>query len=204
MSLLDHARRELSRHLGDVDLSGMPEAGVRSGVNALILGGWQRMAEEYRRDLAAKASAESDTPSPVQVRLIAAKWLGRRHLREYDEVKDLQVSENRRVLVVSFAVVEHKATFDYVGARVLQINVWTRNPETFDWDLSRTEVINKTEEKHYRAHGAVNTPERDAEQREQVETCYRPGTSSAPMDGWVRRLEVSHKDVHPDMYSPKS
>jgi hypothetical protein len=41
--------------------------------------------------------------------------------------------------------------------------------------------------------GRVATPDWVAIQKEQVETCYRPGTSNTPMDGVIRQAELSHK-----------
>ena len=46
--------------------------------------------------------------------------------------------------------------------------------------------------------GRAWTADRVHEMEWQADTCYRPGTDTAPMDGPIRKLEISHKEAFKD------
>lgn len=154
----DYARRELSARFNGADLSAFTNAVIEDAADNMFLGGWQALQSEYREWV--KSTTSPKSPSPVQIRLMAAKALGR-DLRVHDHVLVCELSgETSRMLTVSFATVEERVRFDHVVARTIEMYLWTRNPDTGEWDLSTTSFPQQADERHYHA-ADLSAGERD-------------------------------------------
>lgn len=168
---------------------------VREFLDKALLGGWAQFVNEYRARIREELR-KTAAPSPIMLKARAEYLLGRR-LGDYDKIISANLNGDlKRTLSISFATVEQRSRFDRVTARTLAMYVWTRESTEGKWKMDFIEIEEDADEKHYHNPGAVMTADRAAAMREQVELCYRPGTSRAPMDGWVRRLEVSWKEAH--------
>lgn len=191
------ARAYLSDHFG-IDLNDTPADAVRTFIDSLYPNGWSGYEQNFRRYLRTMtAQPGAEEYSPIKQRAIVGGLTKR--LKEYDDIVAFHFEQGvEATFVVSRAsVVDERSRRTLITERELVLTkiVWTSEGPT-KTEVSITESVT---ENHHR-YGGITTVQRAAEQKEQFETCYRPGTASSPMLGWMARLEASHKDMHPEMY----
>ena len=197
------ARRWMQSVLPGVDISSVTDDAIREYLSEAHPDGWggfcyaleQREASKsghFGRD--ANLGRElADTPLRQWARISA-----RFHLRKgvLDEVMMLREEDHEIVLVMK--VHETKET----GRRVkilrqgLRIRCWKRSDAGWWREQSPiTTWFDRPEFDESVLWGRVRDAERVASDEWQLSECYRPGTSKTPMDGAIRRMEASHKDV---------
>ncbi len=196
--LMDDARAYLSAHF-KIDIgSDVPSESVRTFIESLYVGGWSHYEANFRRYLRTMTVEPGvEEFSPIKKRAIVSELT--RRLKEYDEILsfDFQQGVAATFVVSRATAVDERSRRTIITERELILTklVWT------DGVMSKSEVsmTEAVAENHHR-FGGITTVQRAAEQKEQFETCYRPGTSNTPLQGWVARLEISHKEAHPEMY----
>jgi len=193
-ALVSDARAFVSSKFGGNDMSGVPLAAIRHAVDSLYDGGWIA----YERDFArfhTTTAARTEAYSPVKQRAIVSAMTKRR-LGDYDEIVnfDLQPLESAIFVVSRASVVDRRASRDIVTEREITLWKFTCTPGV-GWSRDFVTITEAVHEVHTR-YGVINTPVRDAEKREQFETCYRPGSERTPLQGWVARLEMSWSQAH--------
>ena len=195
--LMADARVYLSRHLGGVDFSGYSNEVIRDCIESAWPGGWSDFESAFMRNVRETqrlALQSTEQLSPIKRKAMVEHYLGRR-LKMYDEVVSSEFTPTKVQFVLSLATVDYRSRRDIVTSRRLELHVFTRETEEGRWSHQTIDSESHDLESHVR-FGAINTPERDEATKEQVETCYRPGTEKAPMQGWVARAEMSHKQAH--------
>lgn len=194
--LLHDARSFVQSKMGGVDMSGIPEAAVRHAIESLYPGGWTAYEHDYRRFHAATEAALTEVLSPVKRKIKTEQWTERK-LRPYDEIVKAEWTDLEVIIVLSVAEVEYGSRRDKVISRHLVLYKWTRSSITDAWTKDSLWVDDRVTEDHHR-WGRIRDEERAESDAEQFETCYRPGTDKTPMQGWVARAELSHKQAHED------
>lgn len=205
-AMMADARSYLSRHLSGTDMSSFDDTVIRSCIESSYPGGWADFESDFMRTMIDTQRAfvrRSTELSPIKKKAMVEHFT-RRKLREHDAIISADFGETDMKFVLSRATVDYKSRRDVITARTLELHVFTRPDATSKWSHQMIDTTSEVDDQFIR-WGAVNTPERDAVIREQVETCYRPGSEKTPMQGWVARLEVSHKQAHANetFQSPK-
>lgn len=198
VSLEDDARSYLSRVLDGLDMSTVPYEKVQACVDQSYDGGWAAFEADFHRVMAL------DAPKPVELTPFQ-KWakLSRMMpweprttwiLRPHQEVLSVTVTDDEVKAVIKIARTDEKSQRDVVtyGKRLI---VWTRIDEE-RWSKESIEVWPEDDTEEIVRWGRVRTPDYVASQREQYETCYRPGTHKSPLQGPAARLGVSREEFH--------
>jgi len=196
------ARRYLEVTFSGIDASDIPFETVQSTVDATFPGGWSRYASEFFAHQS-RIKGASEAMSPVKAKIRVKEFMRLHasiHLGPFDEVISADFQSDRVKVVLSIATVKEYHREDRVVSRSLQLWDFTRTPEGA-WKDIMVEVEESTHEAH-RRFGYVNTPERHASREWQESECYRPGTKSTPMDGPIRKLEMSHEEVYGKVTPP--
>lgn len=189
------ARSYIASTFGGVDMGDVPSVTIRETVDKLFPGGWVAYERDFMRF---RRPAAEPANSPHNLRVTAAALIGKRVLGEYDEVHAFEVTDTTRKLVVSIAIVDRKTRRDIVTARRLQLWTWTRSNPDEAWSKPDKVEMEEAVNEHHIRYGVVNTPDRAASAAEQFETCYRPGSSKAPMAGWIARAQLSWEQAYAD------
>jgi len=208
--LYDDARSYLSRHFG-VDLKGTPEDAVQTAVEALYEGGWTAYKLDFERFMQkASAAVAQTTLTPLQrfakMRALVGGSVQVFRLKLHEEVVNVTVSADEAVAVIRTCSVETRRSRDKItsiGLKKITYHkgdyqlpdgstrkVWTTKP--------RIETVAMPVNEDVLTWGRAWTADRIAEDLWQAETCYRPGTDTSPMDGPIRKLEISHKEAFKD------
>lgn len=191
--LMTDAREYLSSHFG-IDLHDVPSDSVRTFIDSLYAGGWTHYEanfRRYQRNMAAAAGTEEY--SPIKQRAIVGDFTKR--LKEYDEIISFDFIQGvEATFVVSRAsVVKETTRRDIVTER--EITLYKFAMTESGWRKEEVSITESVKETHHR-YGGITTVERAASAKEQFETCYRPGTASSPLQGWVSRLQLSWEQAH--------
>lgn len=185
------------------DASIVPDGSVSTFVDKLYPGGWSAYESNFRRFYARVTPKAVEEFSPIKKLAIVQRFTGIR-LSEFDQILLFEVTDLNMKFVISRATqIDRRSRRDIVTERTLQL--WQINRNSTDEYWGRPDYVESVEavsESYYR-WGVIHTPERDASIREQVETCYRPGTSKTPMQGWIAKLEISWKEAHENEEFPK-
>lgn len=193
--LLADVRSYLSTHFGGVDMSDLPLDSAKSCIDQVYSGGWVAYEADFRR-FDATTTVVTEAYSPVKQKIIVEHHIGRR-LKMHDEIMHFECTDTTLSFAVSFADVDYRPRRDIVKSRRIELWSFVRTDDTSPF--IRNQFVDCGVLSASEAHvlfGAINTPDRAAAIAEQVETCYRPGTEKTPMQGWVARAEVSHKQAH--------
>jgi hypothetical protein len=169
--------------------------GIMACVEKSYEGGWAAFEADYHRvmDITAKPEPKL-TPFQMWAKLpnIVGGPRDRWMLRPHEEVESVVMTDTEIKAVLTIAKIEERAQRDRVtfGKRLI---VWTRTDdgwhrESIDaWGEDAHEIVR---------WGRVRTPDYVASQREQYETCYRPGTKKSPLQGPAARLGVTREEFH--------
>lgn len=133
-----------------------------------------------------------DNLSPFQLLKRARSIVGERALAlRYGERPDVVTMDPERVTVVLFVEkgvdVRGGMKITHRGLRWLTFNL---NKSTGEWDQAEpVYVLNPLPEPELHLSFGVVTPEDYEDKRVFEDLCYRPGTSSCPMDNFARRSQ---------------
>jgi hypothetical protein len=170
------------------DTSRFPDSKIRLIVEKLWDGGWQGFAEFN----GFKVSPARDThiPQTDTARLAMISGLTRRTFRIglLDEIVTFSIKKESMILVTKCHEIQEWRSRIRVLKQGIRRYAWEKvndqwvmiedfPNEKWDDDVHPYEVVGQ--------YGQVMTPERYEEHVDQVETCYRPGTSRSPMDGYA-------------------
>lgn len=194
-TVFDDARSYLSAQLGGVDMSAFADDIIRDNVDKVYPDGWHAFQRDYARFHTAQQKV-MESLSPVKQKILVEHMTGRR-VKEYDEIVTVDQSDLSVKIVVKYATVEYGSRRDKVTAYSTVLYVFSRTEVGAPWSKDTLDIDEAANEGHIK-FGTVNTPERHEAIREQVETCYRPGTDRTPLSGWVARAELSHEQAHAD------
>lgn len=194
--LANDARRYLTERLLGVDMSDLPIDSTVSMVEQLYPGGWAAYRDNYMRFMRDTQREVTEKLSPIKQKALVQHMIGRK-LRMYDEIISADFGDTETKIVLRIAQVDYRSRRDVVTGATIQLHVFQRPTPDAKWSHQCIEVDDEVDLQHVR-FGAVNTPERDEAIKEQVETCYRPGTHKSPMKGWVARAELSWDQAHAD------
>lgn len=192
------ARRYASRLFGDMDTSDLPFDKVRAMIDFSFVGGWDAYVRDFHRSVAAiKGHTEVESPVKRKLRVKGFLWNhAKLRLGPFDEVIAFEQLPTVTKIVLSIAEVTEYHREDRVKSRTTRVFVFNK---TDDGKWKRDEKLNisftESVQEAHRRFGYVYTPERAADQEWQQSECYRPGTKSSPMDGAIRKLEMSHEDA---------
>lgn len=197
-ALEDDARSYLSRQLGGIDVSEVPFEAVKSCVEKSYEGGWVAFEADFHRVMSITEKPKLP-PTPFQLWAKLSRimtWEPRTTfiLRPHQEVVSVDMTDDEVKAVLRIARTEERATRDRVtyGARLI---VWKRDADG-DWGRSQSIDVWTEEAEEMVRWGRVRTPEYVASQREQFDTCFRPGTHKSPMQGPAARLEITREELH--------
>jgi hypothetical protein len=200
------ARRYLSVAFSGIDASDIPWNAVQHTIEATFPGGW----DAYSRDFYAtrrRLEGTSEALSPVKAKIRVKEFMRLHasiHLGPFDEVISADFGTDSVKIVLSIATVKEYHREDRVVSRSLQLWDFTIDPNgpwKDSWKARMIECEEATHEAH-RRFGYINTPERNESRSWQEAECYRPGTKSTPMDGPIRKLEMSHEEVYGKVTPP--
>jgi hypothetical protein len=196
------ARRWMQSVLPGVDISAVSDDAIHEYLCKAHPDGWggfcyaqeqleHKLSGHFGRDLPSRSLP--DTPLRQWARVSE-----RFHLRKgvLDEVMLLREDDHEIVLVMK--VHETKETGRRVkvlrqGVKMMcwkrtEAGWWKRQDDIESW-------FDKPEYDDLHLWGRVRDMERVASDEWQLSECYRPGTKMTPLDGAIRREELSHKDV---------
>ena len=197
-SIEDDARDYLSRQLKGMDVSSVPFEAVKSCVAQTYEGGWVAYEADFNRVMSLR---EKPTPvlTPFQLwaKLPNIVETPRSYflLRPHSEVISVDIGDDEIKAVLRIAKVDERAQRDRIsyGAKLI---VWKRDEDGW-WSYTPESItVWGSEYEELVRWGRVKTAEWVASQREQYETCYRPGTEKTPMQGPAARLGVSREEFH--------
>ncbi len=209
-NLYDDARDYLSRHFG-VDLKGTPEDAVVTAVEALYDGGWTAYRADFERFMSkARAAVASNTLTPLQrfakMRALVGGSSQVFRLKLHEEVVSVTITEDTAEAMIRTCSVEARRSRDKITSIGLKkityrrgdyklpgggtIKVWSTVPTIDTVEMPVNEDV--------LTWGRAWTADRLADLEWQEETCYRPGTDTFPMDGPIRKLEISHEQAFAD------
>lgn len=219
MDIISDAKSYISSKFVGVPTDDFDDDTVITLIDQLYPGGWADYQLDFRRFEATVVTPEA-RPSMLklwsQFQQLAGGSVQRYRRGVHDEVLSVDLTTMEAMIQVH--KVDHRSTRDIitqVGLKLLTakdaVTVWADESPTEEivWALkcgdtdratllARLSVLADKLPKattHVR-WGRVATPDWVATQREQFETCYRPGGEKTPMQGWVARLELSHEQAH--------
>jgi len=121
------------------------------------------------------------------------------HLRKgvLDEVMMMREEPNEIVVVLKVFETLERGRRLKVERQGIRIMCWKRKPDSGYWKRQEDleSWFDQPEFDSLHIWGRIRDMERVASDEWQLSECYRPGTAASPMDGAVRRLEMSHKDM---------
>lgn len=194
MNLLDDARQYLSVQFKQ-DMSDLPEDSVRGCIEKLYSGGWVAYSQDYARFHATQREVLREVMSPIKRKAYVENLTGKR-IKEYDEIISVDKADLEVKILVKRAIVEYGARRDKVTGERVELWVFRRESTDHMWPKAQYIEVETVAQAGFVKFGSINTPEREADKREQVETCYRPGTDKTPLQGWVARAEISWEQAH--------
>lgn len=205
------ARQYVQQFLGGMDISSLDDLTVIDFIKTSYPGGAEAFDERY--PLAhMEHSWLSDKPRPVttmQRRARAQRMTGFR-VKPHEEVIDVEFdagddeyykSESIKVLmsVVDSEERGRRTRINRSGKKLMEFHrtglIWVLKHQITVWDDDVTFDFHKW--------GRISTIEYTASQREQFQTCYRPGTSRTPLQGPAARLGISDKEYWSNETYPK-
>jgi hypothetical protein len=207
LDLYSDARQYLSLNFGGADMSDVSDEAVVNAVEHTFAGGWNAYRAAFARSQ--RAEATSSHLSPIgkwsKLRRIVGGTAQTFHLRPYDEVESVWIDEEECKAVIKTGRARYHHRRDVVTHTGYRLMVWKLEeyghpsilnglPFTKRWMLSIIEV-ETADHQEFAKFGKIWDQARAEDDAWQAAECYRPGTKSTPMDGPIRALELSHKDV---------
>lgn len=195
-TLEDDARSYLSRTLSGMDVSSVPFEAVVACIESSYEGGWTAYVADYNRVMQVTAKPEPVlTPFQKWAKLPSIiggprmRWI----LRPYEEVQSVDIGDDEVKAVLRIARTKERTMRDEVtyGMRLI---VWTLD-ESGNWKRESIDVWGEDAEEVVR-WGRVRTEDWVESQKDQYETCYRPGTKKSPLQGPAARLGVTREEFH--------
>jgi hypothetical protein len=197
------ARRWMQSVLPGVDISGVSDDAIREYLSNAHPDGWggfcyvqEQLAHSksghFGRDIV-RAEPLPDTPLRQWARVSERFRLRKGVL---DEVMMLREEDHEVVLVLKVHETTERGRRIKVDRQGIRMMCWKR--QEAGWWQRQDDVVSwfdKPEFDDLHLWGRIRDMERVASDEWQLTECYRPGTSRTPMDGAIRRDEMSHKDV---------
>jgi len=218
VSVYDDARSYLSRTLGGFDMSAFDDATIRRNIEAGFEGGWDAFKADYERFHAPERKDRGQavlTPFQQYVKLRRMVHGQERdfRLKPHEEVLAVEVTDDVARVMIKVVSLDERSRADVIvatgtkfmtfkkfgdSAHMALMGRWKQRPVdvTVYWDDEPTVA-----DQH--RWGRLRTPERVESDGWQLGTCYRPGTAKSPMDGYVRRMEVSWEEAFADEVGSK-
>jgi hypothetical protein len=207
--LYDDARDYLTRTFG-VDLSGTPQDAVVTAIEGTYEGGWvayqadfQRFMATVRRDGVAPVLTPLQSFSKMRAKVGGSLQIFR--LKLHEEVVSVTIEDEHCSATIRTCQVETRRSRDkitHIGLKRITYNkVDYKVSDTLTvkvWSKPIIETVEMPTDADVLTWGRAWTADRVAADIWQAETCYRPGTDTAPMDGPIRKLEISHKEAFKD------
>jgi hypothetical protein len=195
-TLEDDARSYLSRTLHGMDVSSVPFEAVVGCIESSYEGGWAAYKADYERVMQVAAKPKP-VLTPFQKWVKLSRMIGGSpqfwHLRPHQEVQSVEVNDHEAKAVIKLARTKETASRDVVqyGYKLIAWkrtdNGWSAPEDIEVWTEVAEEIVR---------WGRVRTEDWVESQKEQFETCFRPGTHKSPMQGPAARLEVSREEFH--------
>lgn len=135
--------------------------------------------------------------SPLTLRAMAEGLVGRRLVHTvFDEVVDMYVSDDALTIIVRVHEVQELRASDRIRATALRKLTYLRPSESSSWRWVKPvvdEIWVDDDQEFIASYVTPMTEERYLDKAEQIQLCYRPGSSRTPMDGFaVREAQDSH------------
>lgn len=202
--LYSDARQYISSTFGGVDMSSLSADVVRSTIEKVYEGGWSAYRADFERFMqSARETVQHLTPlqkfAKMRAKVGGSTQVFR--LKLHEEVVSVEISDSLCVATVRTCKVETRRSRDRLTEiglkRITYKKVdYTAGTQTFRvWSKPEIEQVSVPTSDDYLTWGRAWTAARVAEDTWQSENCYRPGTDTAPMDGPVRKLEISHEEA---------
>jgi hypothetical protein len=196
--LYDDARSYLSRHFPGVDLKDVPEDSVQACIEKLYEGGWPAYIADFERFMGRHEDMLKSVRTPLQefarMRGLVAGSMQVFRLKLHEEVVDVSISDDLCVATIRTCKVETRRSRDRITEIGLKRITYKRASDGL-WQRPEVETVAVPVTDDYLTWGRAWTAARVAEDVWQQQTCYRPGTDASPMDGPIRKLEISHEEA---------
>lgn len=197
------ARAWVQRQLSGVDISILSDDAIREYLSNAHPDGWGgfcyslEQREHSRAGHFGRIEHPRDLPdTPLrQWNRFAARFNLRKGI--LDEVMMTRELDTEMVLILKVHETKETGRRVKVLRQGIRIMAWKR-ADSNDWWHRQDDIESWFDRPGYddlHLWGRIRDMERVASDEWQLSECYRPGTKSTPMDGAVRRLELSHKDV---------
>jgi hypothetical protein len=202
---MSDARDYVSKSFG-IDVQEVPDESIVVCIEQVYESGWEGYKADYERFLAPIRAAQKAHQTPIQqfakMRAKVAGSIQVFRLKLHEEVVSVTMTDDRCEAVIRTCEVESRRSRD----RLTEIGLKKITYVKMDYELpgggsikvwSRPviEVVSIPTSEDILTWGRAWTAERLADLEWQTDTCFRPGTDQTPMDGPIRKLEISHEQA---------